>query len=141
MNHLKTLIIDDSKAIRDELKILLTQFPQIVFAGEAANIQQAVKLVEGIKPDLIFLDIQLKNESGFDLLEKTDVSAKIIFVTAYNQYAIRAFEVNALDYLLKPVQPKRLKQAIERTIPVEQVGKEDATSNRILSMKKNGMLI
>ena len=121
MNYLKTIIIDDSKAIRSELKLLLTEFPQIVFAGEASNIQQAVKLVESIIPDLIFLDIQLNNESGFDLLEKTDVSAKIIFITAHNQYAIRAFEVNALDYLLKPIQLDRLKQAIERTTPQEQV--------------------
>ena len=130
MIHLKTIIVDDSKAIREELKILLTEFPQIVFAGEASNIQQAVRLVESIKPDLIFLDIQLQNESGFDLLEKTDVTAKIIFVTAYNQYAIRAFEVNALDYLLKPIQLNRLKQAIERTIPAEQAGKGDTTSEQ-----------
>ena len=130
MNQLKTIIIDDSKAIREELKLLLTEFPQVVFAGEASNIQQAVKLVDSIKPDLIFLDIQLKNESGFDLLEKTDISAKIIFVTAHNQYAIRAFEVNALDYLLKPIQLNRLKQAIERILPVEQAGEWNAASKQ-----------
>ena len=110
----KTIIIDDSKAIRDELKLFLDEYPQIVYAGEAANIQKAIRLIEEIIPDLIFLDIQLKNESGFDLLEKTNVSAKIIFVTAHNQYAVKAFEVNALDYLLKPIQPNRLKQAIEK---------------------------
>jgi len=128
MNALKTIIIDDSKAIRTELKFLLDEFPQILFAGEASNIQQAVQLVEKIKPDLIFLDIQLKSESGFDLLEKTDVSAKIIFVTAYNQYAIRAFDVNALDYLLKPIQIDRLRQAIERIPHAEQTG-DTATEN------------
>lgn len=120
MKLLKTIIIDDSKLIRTELKLLLAEFSQIDFAGEAANIQQAVQLVKEIEPDLIFLDIQLKNESGFDLLEKTNVSAKIIFVTAHNQYAVKAFEVNALDYLLKPIQPKRLKQAIEKLTLTEQ---------------------
>lgn len=120
MKLLNTILIDDSSAIRSELKLLLSEFTNILVVGEASNIEDSIKLVEDKKPDLIFLDIQLKNESGFDLLEKTNVSSKIIFVTAHNQYAVKAFEVNALDYLLKPIQPKRLKKAIAKLTDPDQ---------------------
>ena len=108
------MIIDDERLARAKLRSMLAEFPGIEIAGEADSVSEAVKVVEKTNPDIIFLDIQMPHAIGFDLLEKIQTDAKIIFVTAYDEYAIRAFEVNALDYLLKPVAPKRLAQAIER---------------------------
>lgn len=110
----KAVIVDDERLARKKLRSLLADFPQIEIAGEADGVFEAVRLIENIKPDVLFLDIQMPQASGFDLLERIETNAKIIFVTAFDEYAIRAFEVNALDYLLKPVKPERLKQAIER---------------------------
>ncbi len=124
MDQLKTIIVDDSKNIRTELKFLLSEFPELIVTGEATNVTQAIKLIEQQKPDVIFLDIQLQNETGFDLLEKTDVTSKIVFITAHDKYAIRAFEVNAIDYLLKPIKKDRLRKAIERLMP-ENIDKDE----------------
>lgn len=110
----RTIIVDDERLARKEMRRLLAEFDEIAVAGEAENLSEAVELIEKAKPHIVFLDIQLSNEIGFDLLEKTDRSFKLIFVTAFDAYAIRAFEVNALDYLLKPVNPERLAKAIER---------------------------
>lgn len=114
MNSLSAIIVDDSRALRSELKILLQDHPSVHVVGEAGSVSEAADLIKNTSPDVIFLDIQLKSETGFDLLEKTDVSSKIIFITAYDNYAIRAFEVNALDYLLKPINKARLAKAIEK---------------------------
>ena len=114
MTPLRTIIIDDVKLIRDELKTLLLEYPEIEVIGEAGTLDQAIELITTYKPDVIFLDVQLKEETGFTLLEKINVDLKIIFITAYDQYAIRAFEVNALDYLLKPIGKERLDKAIAR---------------------------
>jgi two-component system LytT family response regulator len=110
----RALIVDDSRLARLDLKNLLAGFAQIEIVAEASSVASAVKAIGESNPDLIFLDIKMPGESGFDLLEKTEVRAKVIFVTAFDQYAIRAFEVNALDYLLKPVSADRLAQALER---------------------------
>jgi len=110
----KTIIVDDERLARKEMRRLLAEFDHIVVAGEAENINEAIDLIEQEKPHIVFLDIQLSGENGFDLLERTDCNFKLIFVTAFDAYAIRAFEVNALDYLLKPVNPERLAKAIER---------------------------
>jgi two-component system LytT family response regulator len=110
----KTIIVDDERLARREMRRLLAEFDEIAVAGEAENLSEALDLIEREKPHIVFLDIQLSNENGFDLLEKTDRDFKLIFVTAFDAYAIRAFEVNALDYLLKPVNPERLAKAIER---------------------------
>jgi len=93
---------------------MLAEHDIIDVAGEAETVKQAAELVNAKNPDVLFLDIQLPGETGFDLLEKISPACKIIFVTAFDAYAIRAFEVNALDYLLKPINPARLAQAIER---------------------------
>jgi len=93
---------------------LLKAFPGIEVIGESDTIRGAVELIQTERPDVIFLDIQLAGENGFDLLEKVSGDSQVIFVTAYDEYAIRAFEVNATDYLLKPVDPERLKVSIER---------------------------
>lgn len=110
----KTLIVDDERLARKEMRRLLAEFDEIFVVGEAENLSEAVEIIEKEKPQIVFLDIQLSNETGFDLLEKTAHNFKLIFVTAFDAYAIRAFEVNALDYLLKPVNPDRLAKAVER---------------------------
>jgi len=108
------ILIDDERLARKELRSMLAEHEIIDVVGEAENVAQAIELVHSQKPDVLFLDIQLPGETGFDLLEKISPACKIIFVTAFDAYAIRAFEVNALDYLLKPINPARLAQAIER---------------------------
>ena len=108
------IIIDDERLARLTLKKDLEKFPEIIIAGEASNITTAKSLIEQINPDLLFLDIQLSDGSGFDLLNQINYLGRIIFVTAYDEYAIRAFEINAVDYLLKPISTKRLKNAIDK---------------------------
>ena len=110
----KALIIDDERLARKDLISLLSIHDNIVVVGEADDVPSAINAIEKLIPDVIFLDIQMPGDSGFDLLEKTDVDAHIIFITAYDEYAFRAFEVNALDYLLKPVNPERLEKALEK---------------------------
>ena len=110
----KALIVDDERLARTKLRSMLAEFPEIQIIAEADSVAHAVKIIEQENPEIIFLDIQMPKQNGFDLLEQIDTNAKIIFVTAYDEYAIRAFEVNALDYLLKPVNPKRLEQTIQR---------------------------
>ena len=110
----RALIVDDERLARRGLASLLKDDGRIVIAGEADGAAAAAEAVERLHPDVIFLDIQMPGSSGFDVLEAVETKAKIIFVTAYDEFAIRAFEVNALDYLLKPVRPERLAQAIDR---------------------------
>ena len=114
MGEINAIIIDDERPARKELLFLLKDHPEITIVGEADNLKDAVALVQLKKPELVFLDIQLTGENGFDLLKKVCVDFKIIFVTAYDEFAIKAFDVNASDYLLKPVDPKRLKLALTR---------------------------
>lgn len=111
---LKALIVDDERLARKELRSMLTAFEEIAIIGEAENLTDAAKLIHSERPDVVFLDIQLSGETGFDLLESAKKTFQIIFVTAFDEYAIRAFEVNALDYLLKPVNPQRLAKAINK---------------------------
>ncbi len=119
MNQMKSIIVDDEWLVREELKAMLVHYPEIKVTGEAANVPQAVELVKECKPDVIFLDIQMPGATGFDLLERIDVDSKIIFITAYDQYAIKAFEVNALDYLLKPINKDRLAKTVQRLLTNE----------------------
>jgi two-component system, LytTR family, response regulator len=110
----KAIIVDDERLARVNLKKLLENRPEIEIAGEASSCNAALDLINTHKPQVIFLDIQLNGETGFDLLAATGKSQKVIFVTAYDDFAIRAFEVNAVDYLLKPVNPVRLEESLER---------------------------
>lgn len=121
----KTIIIDDERLARKEMRRLLAEFGEINVVGEAENLSEAARLIDREKPHIVFLDIQLSNENGFDLIEKTGADFKLIFVTAFDAYAIRAFEVNALDYLLKPVNPDRLAKAIERLNEEKPIEKTD----------------
>ena len=111
---MNALIVDDSRLARQELKHLLKAFEAITVAGEAANADTARQQLKRLSVDVIFLDIQMPGQDGFELLETLDQVPQVIFTTAYDEYAIRAFEVNALDYLLKPIQPERLASAIEK---------------------------
>lgn len=120
----KAIIVDDERLARRELRSLLADFEEISVSGEAENLSEAVSLIENEKPNIVFLDIQLSGENGFDLLEKIEKNFKLIFVTAFDEFAIRAFEINALDYLLKPVNPERLAKAIERIFDEKELSSE-----------------
>ncbi len=119
MNNLKAIVVDDERLARKELILLLQEFNNISIVAEADDVNSAVVEIEKHNPDVIFLDIQMPGKSGFDLLNSIDVTAKVIFVTAFDEFAIRAFEINALDYLLKPINPERLQSSIERLIQSE----------------------
>lgn len=111
---IKAIIIDDERLARNELKKLLMEFPEIEVIAEAANATEGIEKIENLNPELIFLDIQMPGKTGFDMLAEMDRAPNVIFTTAYDDYALKAFEVNALDYLLKPIEPKRLADAIQK---------------------------
>jgi two-component system LytT family response regulator len=113
---MKAIIIDDERLAREELKKLLAPYSEIQIVGEAANADAAIESINQLKPDVLFLDIQMPGKSGFDLLEDISGVPDIVFVTAYDEHAIRAFEVNALDYLLKPVQANRLAETVKKIL-------------------------
>lgn len=114
MNTYKTIIIDDERLAREEVKRALSNYPEFVVIGEAANVDDAIVLIEKESPDLIFLDIHMPEKSGFDLLEELTVIPEVVFTTAYDQYAVKAFEVNAIDYLVKPLREERFSISIEK---------------------------
>ncbi|MEO1055011.1 MAG: LytTR family DNA-binding domain-containing protein [Bacteroidota bacterium] len=122
---MKAIIVDDERLARKELSNLLQEHNEIEIIGEATNVDEAFDLVNQVNPDLIFLDIQMPGKSGFELLEMLDAVPTVIFTTAYDEYALKAFEVNALDYLLKPVQPERLKDGISKLLSSQKEGSED----------------
>lgn len=109
---LKVILIDDERLARSELKRLLQEFPDVEVIGEAANANEGIEKIETLNPDLVFLDIQMPGKTGFDMLTELEKAPHVIFVTAYDEYALKAFEVNALDYLMKPVEPRRLAEAL-----------------------------
>jgi two-component system LytT family response regulator len=108
------IIIDDERLARNELKKLLEQHPEIQIIDEASGVDEGVEKIELARPDLIFLDIQMPGKTGFDLLGELEKAPKVIFTTAFDEFALKAFEVNALDYLLKPIDPNRLSDAIQK---------------------------
>ena len=117
---MKAIIIDDERLARTELKKLLQEFPEVEIIDEAANAEEGIAKIENLQPDLIFLDIQMPGKTGFDMLSQLERSPQVIFTTAYDEFALKAFEVNALDYLLKPVETKRLADAIHKLQLTEQ---------------------
>ena len=129
---LKVILIDDERLARSELKRMLEDFPDVEVIGEAANATEGIEKIESLSPDLIFLDIQMPGKTGFELLSELDKAPYVIFVTAYDEYALKAFDVNALDYLMKPVEPKRLADALFK---VKQKDEEER-----LSYNNRGML-
>ncbi|MDC1188784.1 LytTR family DNA-binding domain-containing protein [Flavobacteriales bacterium] len=113
---MRALIVDDERLARVELTKLLEKFPEIEIVGEASNGEEAIDKIEELNPELVFLDIQMPGMTGFEVLEHLHLVPQIIFVTAYDEYALKAFEANALDYILKPVELTRLEKAINKVI-------------------------
>ena len=111
---MKAILVDDERLARRELRRLLVKHPQVDVVGEAANAEEARSLLAELRPDLVFLDIQMPGESGFDFLMKLNSFPAIIFTTAFDQFAVKAFEFGAYDYLLKPVEPDRLAASLAR---------------------------
>ena len=119
---MKAIIIDDERLARKELTNLLADYPEIEIIGESHNADHAKKNIEALKPDLIFLDIQMPAKTGFDLLEELSFVPEVVFTTAYDEYALKAFEVNAFDYLLKPIDKDRLRDCVNK---LNESAKED----------------
>lgn len=111
---MRALIVDDERLARKELIKLLEDHPSIEVVGEAMNADEAEQMVNELNPDLLFLDIQMPGRTGFQLLESLDSAPLVVFTTAYDEFALKAFEVNALDYLLKPIHPERLAEAVQK---------------------------
>ena len=116
----RAIIIDDERLARNELKKLLQDFPQVEVVDEAANAAEGIEKIDLLNPDLIFLDIQMPGKTGFDMLQDLDKAPHVIFTTAYDEYALKAFEVNALDYLMKPIEPGRLADALQKLQQAEE---------------------
>lgn len=123
---IRVALVDDEPPARERLATLLAAHPNVRVIGEAGDVPEAARLCAELRPDLIFLDIQLPRASGFELLPLLTTNPSIIFVTAFDRFAVRAFEVNALDYLLKPVHPDRLAMALERIERIELVEEGEA---------------
>ena len=111
---MRALVIDDERLARKELINLLNQLETVEVVGEAIHVEDAKEKIEQLQPDVIFLDIQMPEKTGFDLLEELDHVPHVIFTTAYDEYAVRAFKYNSIDYLLKPVEPKELQHAFQK---------------------------
>lgn len=146
MKKMKALLVDDEKLARNELRSLLAKFESLEVIGEAHNLETAKTILESGSPDVVFLDIQLQGESGFDLIADVPADVKVIFVTAYDEYAIKAFDVQALDYLTKPIYPQRLEKAVERLIDQSNEEKNDSPQKKLtpedyLFLSSNGKSI
>lgn len=126
MKIFKTVIVDDERLAREEVKRALKKHPEFVIVGEASNVNEALKLIDKEQPDIIFLDIHMPEKSGFDLLEELGTVPEVVFTTAYDQYAVKAFELNALDYLVKPLREERFSKTIEK-VKQELIQKRKAT--------------
>lgn len=111
---MRVIVVDDEPPARREMRRLLMEFPSMQVVGEAGSAAEAETLIEELHPELIFLDIQMPGGSGFDLLSRLEFVPQVVFTTAHDEHAVRAFEVNALDYLLKPIDPRRLAAALDR---------------------------
>jgi len=111
---MRTIIVDDERLAREELKTLLSEYPDIEIIGEYKNTIEAKAAIENDAPDLVFMDIQMPGETGLELLEKIKNPPRTVFVTAYDEYAIKAFELKAYDYLMKPIDPERLAEVYKR---------------------------
>ncbi len=130
---MRAIIIDDERLARVELRRLLSPYKEINLVGEAVNVVDALSKISDLKPDLLFLDIQMPGKNGFELLEELDSVPTVIFTTAYDEYALKAFEYNAMDYLLKPIEPKRLEATIKKIIEINRKNITDESEHPILA--------
>ena len=142
MISLTAVIVEDSRLARNELKELLKAHKEIELLGEAPNVDEGLKLINETKPDLLFLDINMPEKNGFDLLELLDDVPITIFTTAFDEYAIKSFEYNAFDYLLKPINQKRFTSSIEKVfekytynIPSESKSKDALSLDKQIFIK------
>ena len=133
----KVIIVDDEKAGRQLINEYLEDYPDLIVLGEANNGVDAVKMINEFKPDLVFLDIQMPGMTGFDVLKHLEELPQIIFSTAYDQYALKAFEVHAVDYLLKPYTKDRFKIAVERLFQNAETNKAETLTNSLLMESAN----
>lgn len=125
---MKALIIDDERLARKELIKLLDEYKEIEVIGEAVNADDGIEKIKELKPELIFLDVQMPGKTGFEMLEELETVPNVIFTTAHDEFALQAFDVNALDYLLKPVQPDRLTESINKLAKEEaKAAQEEST--------------
>jgi len=138
MREFKSVVIDDERLAREELKSILSEYPEISVVGEAQNAEEGIEVIKKTDPDLIFLDVNMPELTGFDMLKKLDNIPHVIFITAYDEYALKAFEVNALDYILKPIDPERLSEAIEKLKEREE--SEFESTAEIRASRKDRML-
>ena len=133
----KVIIVDDEKAGRHLIGEYLKDYPDLIVLGEANNGVDAVKIINEFKPDLVFLDIQMPGMTGFDVLKHLEELPQIIFSTAYDQYALKAFEVHAVDYLLKPYTKDRFKIAVDRLFQSKETNKAEGLTNSLLMESAN----
>lgn len=123
---MRALIIDDERLARSELRRLLGRHPEVEVVGEAQDATEARSAIDDLEPDLLFVDVEMPGETGFDLLASLDSVPLVVFTTAYDEYALRAFEVNALDYLVKPIDPKRLAWTVKRLLVAWEAASRDS---------------
>lgn len=131
---MRALIIDDERLARSELRRMLELFPRIDVVGEAVNAEEALQKIDELAPDLLFLDIQMPGKNGFELLSSLEGKVpEVIFTTAYDEYALKAFEFNALDYLLKPIDSQRLAEAIQKVDENERQEVQKKENTKVLT--------
>ncbi len=141
------IIVEDSRLARNELKELLKEYPEIEVIGEAENAEKGYDLITKYKPKLLFLDINMPGKNGFELLEMLEEVPLVIFTTAFDEYAIKSFEYNAFDYLLKPLNPKRLKATINKVkeevqfVKTEEIVKKNLNSQIFIKEGENCWLV
>jgi two-component system LytT family response regulator len=135
---MRTIIVDDERLAREEFKSMLKKHPQIEIVGEFKNTIEAEKGIKELQPDLMFIDIQMPGETGLEFLKRIDFAPRTIFVTAYDEYAIKAFELNAFDYLLKPLDPERLDDLVNR---LEEENKTPESVENIDILKKGDKIL
>ncbi|MDC6385969.1 DNA-binding response regulator [Flagellimonas taeanensis] len=131
--NIRAVIVEDSRLARNELKELLKKYDDITLVGEAENVDDGYALIQAENPDLLFLDINMPEKDGFELLEMLDEVPMTIFTTAFDEYAIKSFEYNALDYLLKPVNEKRFAMALEKVRGKMETSKRDSDKAKKLT--------
>ena len=132
---MKALIIDDERLARKELTNLLQEYQEIEIVGEAVNAEDAEEKIKELKPDLLFLDIQMPGKTGFELLQSLESVPEVVFTTAYDEYALKAFDFNALDYLLKPIEPDRLKESITKLLKRRDLPANTIETNDLFAIK------
>ena len=135
---MRTIIVDDERLAREEFKSMLKKHPQIEIVGEFKNTIEAEKGIKELQPDLMFIDIQMPGETGLEFLGRINFAPRTIFVTAYDEYAIKAFELNAFDYLLKPLDPERLEELVNR---LEEENKTPESVGNIDILKKGDKIL